>query len=408
MPQGHPAFDKPRCLVRQTERSWGRTGEPGVLRIAFVDPAQHDYTVDTPFEQPFGGSQSALCYLAIELAALGHDVACVTHTSRPRLTRGVHCVGQRPGLEKPFLDGFDVVVILNAAVGIDFRQVLRPDIALALWTQHAGNQPAVKKLAVPAERQSWTGFAFVSAWQLEDYRRRYGLPAGRTTILRNAMSPAFATLPPREDSAPAAAPLFAYTSTPYRGLDLLLDAWPAIQAGLPGAGLKVFSSMSVYQVKGPEDAYSALYERCRAMPGVEYIGSIAQPGLAAALHQVDALTYPSIFAETSCIAAIEALAAGCLLLATDLGALKETANGFARLVPLQADRALLVESFAAMVVTEWRAAVANPATHRARIEAQADFFRRNAVWPARAHEWAAWLESLVTPKSEGGGRWASP
>ena len=40
------------------------------MRIAFLDTNELDYTADTPYRQPLGGSQSAICYLAAELAQL--------------------------------------------------------------------------------------------------------------------------------------------------------------------------------------------------------------------------------------------------------------------------------------------------------------------------------------------------
>ena len=43
-------------------------------------------------------------------------------------------------------------------------------------------------------------------------------------------------------------------------------------------------------------------------------------------------TYPSIWAETSCISAIESLGAGCQVITTNLGALYETCSPFAVLV----------------------------------------------------------------------------
>ncbi len=173
------------------------------MRIAFFDPSGHNYNVDTPFEAPFGGSQSALCYLAIAMAALGHEVTTVTHTDRPGRLRGVNCVGPRPGLEKPFLDGFEAVVVLNAAMGAELRRILRPGIPLILWTQHAINQPAVASLDDAAEHDAWTGFVMISAWQAETYDRRFGLDPSRRIILRNAMAPAFAGLPGRAARNPA-------------------------------------------------------------------------------------------------------------------------------------------------------------------------------------------------------------
>lgn len=44
------------------------------MRLTFVDPCRWDYDVDTPFERPLGGSQSALAYLTAALAGRGHDV----------------------------------------------------------------------------------------------------------------------------------------------------------------------------------------------------------------------------------------------------------------------------------------------------------------------------------------------
>ena len=183
------------------------------MRIAFFDPTSHDYTVETPFEVPFGGSQSSLCYLAIELAALGHDVATVTQTRKPGRYRGVDCVGPTPGVEKTFLDRFDVIVVLNGAMGKELRRVLRSDIRLVFWTQHAENQPAVASLAEAAERDSWSSFVLISSWQAEGYRRRFGVPPERSVILRNAMAPAFASLPVRESArsvAPASVCLYQH------------------------------------------------------------------------------------------------------------------------------------------------------------------------------------------------------
>ena len=54
-----------------------------MMRICFVDLADWDYNVDGPTVRPIGGSQSALCYLAIELARIGHDVTAMTGTMHP-------------------------------------------------------------------------------------------------------------------------------------------------------------------------------------------------------------------------------------------------------------------------------------------------------------------------------------
>ena len=82
------------------------------MRIAFLDTNELDYTADTPYRQPLGGSQSAICYLAAELARLGHEVAVLNATTSPGWHRGVQCLNLAR-VPADLLPRFDVVVVLN-------------------------------------------------------------------------------------------------------------------------------------------------------------------------------------------------------------------------------------------------------------------------------------------------------
>ncbi len=115
-----------------------------------------------------------------------------------------------------------------------------------------------------------------------------------------------------------------YASTPFRGLNLLLQAWPDIRKAVPQAQLHLFTSMKIYNVED-EDVYNKLYETARNLPGVNYRGAIGQAELRETAQKCRALAYPCIFPETSCIAAMEALAAGCAVVGSATGALMETA-----------------------------------------------------------------------------------
>src|SRR5258708_26316859 len=64
---------------------------PIKMRIVFYDHTPVDYTPETPFARPLGGSESAQCYLALELARRGHSVVLITNTSVPGRYLRVDC-----------------------------------------------------------------------------------------------------------------------------------------------------------------------------------------------------------------------------------------------------------------------------------------------------------------------------
>jgi glycosyltransferase involved in cell wall biosynthesis len=309
-----------------------------MLNIAFFDAMGWDFDVSTPYERPLGGSQSALSYLAVELARRGSRVTLYCGTSRSRDVMGVTCVSTRTIAAETLRQPFDAFVVLNgpAEACFQLRPRLAPTAPLVLWTQHAADQAVMHPLRQPEVRRAWDAIACVSDWQRTAMIDEYGLEPSRVYVLRNAIAPAFEALFSSRDElarAKGSRLILSYTSTPYRGLVVLISAFPEVRGEFPEAELEVFSSMKVYQQDEPGDYYVPLYNRCRNTPAVRYAGSVPQPRLAEALKAASILAYPNIFAETSCIAAMEAMAAGLLVVTTDLGALPETTMGFGILVP---------------------------------------------------------------------------
>jgi len=289
----------------------------------------------------------------------------------------------------------DVLVVLNCAIGSALRAfgVCTP---IVLWAHHAHDQPAMQELLQPVERKAWTGFAFVSAWQAKKYLQHFPIDGSRCRILNNCISPAFADQPISEPWFIAgSAPVLAYTSTPFRGLDVLLRAFPLIRERLPTVRLRVYSSMAVYRVSRGSDKYRHLYAQSARMQGVEYLGSVGQSLLAREIAETAALAYPSTFPETFCIAAAEALSTGALLLTTRLGALPELYSGFARMIQPNSDRRRLAEDFADMTVSALNAVLRSPTTAAALRDAQIRSCRERFSWPYRAQEWESYLMDVI-------------
>jgi glycosyltransferase involved in cell wall biosynthesis len=299
-------------------------------------------------------------------------------------------------LSVELLNQYDVVVMVSEAQGYRLRAagVKTP---MVLWCHYAHDQPAVQGLLQADERGAWNGFAMLSRWQADNFSNAFGVPRARMQLLGNAVSPPMLATPETEPwFMRGVPPVLAYTSTPFRGLDVLLQAFPAILAGFPGARLRVYSSMGLYRVAPEKDPYAALYDACRAQPGVEYVGAVSQTELARALIDVDVHAYPCTFAETSCIAAMEAMASGALIATTDLGALAETTAGFARLMAFPGKHSGFAREYAAFMTGVLNDATQAVEPTAAKLSEQRRYARTTYSWVRRAGEWRDWLARVVS------------
>lgn len=236
-----------------------------------------------------------------------------------------------------------------------------------VWIHHDIDQPAIHWLENAETHKDVAAFVFVSHWQRERFEKGFNLPPRKCHVLRNAVSW-------RQDTPARTGMRYAYTSTPFRGLDVLLRAW-----GLSGLGrhceLHVWSSMAIYGQ--PEGQFEKLYEIARTLEGVHYHGYAPNHKVRESLSWIDYLVYPATWEETSCLSVIEAMAAGCKVICPSYGALPETTAGFAQMYPWIEDKKAHAEEFARQM-------------KNARYEdslLQVAYTRHVYDWETRALEW---------------------
>ncbi|GIJ30645.1 hypothetical protein Vqi01_58070 [Micromonospora qiuiae] len=120
---------------------------------------------------------------------------------------------------------------------------------------------------------------------------------------------------------------FLHAANPKRGLEPLLDMWPNIRQAYPGAELFVASSHLLRGITADEDERRAgdLYRRATAMSadGVRFLGRVAKPDLIELQLTAQVYLYPTTYPETCCIAALEAAAAGDVIVCSPAGALPD-------------------------------------------------------------------------------------
>jgi glycosyltransferase involved in cell wall biosynthesis len=147
-------------------------------------------------------------------------------------------------------------------------------------------------------------------------------------------------------------PWLVYSSSPDRGLDVLLEMWPVIRDKAERAGVSEpqlhFTYSPIYKQfreSGQFPHLVAFHERIeelreQAGEGLVDHDSMNQRDLATLFREASIWAYPSwttpggeAFPEISCIGAMEAQAAGCVPVCSDFGALKETVFGGTRIEP---------------------------------------------------------------------------
>ncbi|QSF49246.1 glycosyltransferase [Thermosynechococcus sp. GLH187] len=372
------------------------------MRLLFVDPSPLSYTVETPKEYPLGGSQSALCYLLLNLHEKGHEVFLANNCQKITIVAGVLHL-PLSALSKVSLSFIqpDVCIVLNSASSIqDLRTVLPTSTSLVLWTQHHTDQPGVQNLSDPRVLSLIDRIVVVSKWQRQQYLTKFKLEPDLLVVLRNAVSPYFEHLfSPEESILEQKLPnvRLAYTSTPFRGLEQLLEIYPRLYQSYPNLELEVYSSMNVYQVSPTEDGWQALYEKFKNLPGVNYYASCSQRTLAEALKRIAILSYPNTFPETSCIAALEAMASGCFIVTSALGALPETTAGFAELVEFTTDWPTYQARYGQALarILDQFYCPENRIKLESHLRSQVEYIHDHYTWQRRADEWINFLESLI-------------
>jgi len=276
------------------------------MKICFGFSSQHEHLLDPDYSEnnPVGGSETAMLWMGKELSKLGHDISYVRY---PEVA--------------PACD-----VFISLRVWQEFYKGNYPGKQNYLWCQDDVDQPLVNELRNPKVAQSvydkLDGVFTISNYQQRRWVQTLNLPVSKAILTRNGIpSHLF-----KFDHLPDKEPWAYYSSTPFRGLDILCASWENIHKQVPGSQLHVFSSMKVYSV-GDDKAQEAMYATLKALPGVVYHGSVGQKELRETTARCRVLAYPCTFAETSCITAMEAMASGCAVVSTNIGAMPETAWG---------------------------------------------------------------------------------
>ncbi|PPR10601.1 MAG: hypothetical protein CFH41_01590 [Alphaproteobacteria bacterium MarineAlpha11_Bin1] len=264
---------------------------------------------------PLGGAETAFISLAEALAKRGHDV-----TVHNRCEASMKCNGVSwEPLDNILPDSADLYI---ANRGDRLIPLVPNARSRAFWihnpAQYLNKWRYWRKLA------RWKPTVVFSS-HFHATTMATWMPVGGRLTIPYGISDAFMKVVPQSDPPP---PNVAFTSSPLRSLDWLLDLWGAhIRPKVPGAELHVFSSPKTYGAHGDARAgeMNAVIDRAARMvdQGVFVRHPLTKADLADTLSGFRAMFYRGDPGETYCLAVGEAQAVGIPAVVQDIGCVAE-------------------------------------------------------------------------------------
>lgn len=231
---------------------------------------------------------------------------------------------------------------------------------------------------------------FVTNWQFQAYQQYYGLPWYKCVVLQNAIEP----IEVKEKSKDKIK--LIYNTTPHRGLEILVPVFERLAEEYDNVELDVFSSFKAYGWEERDKPYEELFQRCKDHPKINYHGYQPNDVVRNALAEAHIQAYPSIWQETSCMAMMEAMSAGCLCVHPNYAALPETAANWTWMYQWTQDKRdhakILYNHLAAGIENYWSEGI------QTRLGGQKSYADVFYSWRYRQQQWEAFLVGILQDK----------
>ena len=217
--------------------------------------------------------------------------------------------------------------VINLILNKTNYDLLENDKINILWMHHFVNQEEVKNLGSKDYTDKLDYIVFNSNWNFEKFQYQFKIPENKSLVIKNAIEKIDFQEKPKDKIN------LIYHTTPWRGLAQLLNVFKKLN--LKNVELNVCSSTIIYGKKFDNvlgKKYENIFNECKETKNVNYLGFIENKKVIDLLKKTHIYSFPSIWPETSCLSAIESMAAGCEVVTTNLGALYETCSPFGTLV----------------------------------------------------------------------------
>jgi len=289
---------------------------------------------------------------------------------------------------KTLLDQVQICTSVPGKVPID------PNKINILWQKNSWDQPNLQEFfGNKARHKEYDWYVFNSHWNYEKFRYFFDIPTEKSTVIKNGIN----NFPKRKIYKKGEPIKILHHNTPWRGLNVVLRAMQEIKN--PNITLDVYSSTQVYGdafKQQNDDQFKPLYEQARQLPNVNYIGYKPNEYILEHMNEYDLYVYPSVFEETFCVSAMEALAAGVHVITNNFGALYETCAEWPVYINYSKNYETMARATAAAI--EIAANYLHEDFIQDHLEEQQKFYKRFYNWHKKGMEWESFLKGAINER----------
>ena len=256
-----------------------------------------------------------------------------------------------------------------------------------LWLHDTWDDPESQHLSKDERIKQFARLVFVSNYQMNTYNMAHGVPYNSSIVLQNAIEP----IPAKEKKTDQIR--LIYHTTPHRGLNIVVSAVREL-AKLHGdyIHLDVFSSFEAYGWPDRDKEFEELFQAIRDHPQMTYHGYQPNETVRTALQDAHIFTYPSVWPETSCIAAIEAMSAECEVVCPNFAALPETTANFAAMYQYSEDITYHANTFANVLNNTINNRFSDNTLRK--LKFQKTYIDNFYNWDLRSAQWTGFLQGM--------------
>jgi UDP-glucose:(glucosyl)LPS alpha-1,2-glucosyltransferase len=197
------------------------------------------------------------------------------------------------------------------------------------WLHDLPWDPETSHLKDQKSRERFHQLVFCGNWQRAMYHGVLGVPADDTAMVIDTPS-----TPIPVTKKDAGAPIrLVYTSTPQRGLDILVPVFVELCKKYDNIQLDVFSSFDIYGWVGADAGFADVFKICREHPKIIYHGTQSNEVVRKHLESAHIFAYPSTWLECNSRSLIEAMSAKLICVHSDYGGLVDTSGSMTCMYP---------------------------------------------------------------------------